>query len=133
MGNRSDTSAWRKFIAGFGYAFEGIWYGLRTQRNLRIHVVIAGIAVLLSFLLRLSLAEFALILLTIALVIAAELVNTSIECCIDLVSPEHHPLAKRAKDSAAGAVLVCALLAVIIGCLLFGPRLWNLMIQQRVF
>lgn len=116
-----------KFIAGFGYAFSGIWYALRTQRNARFHAVAALLVTLLGILLHLSALEFAFLFVAITSVFIAEMFNTGIEVCIDLVSPEYHPLAKIAKDVAAGAVLVSAILAVVIGLFVLGPHVWGLL------
>ncbi len=115
-----------KFIAGFGYAFPGLWYALRTQVNMRVHLSIAVLAILLGILLRISTVEFAIISVMITIVFVAEMFNTVFELSIDLFSPEYHPLAKLAKDVAAGAVLLSAIFAVVIGLLIFGPRLWAL-------
>ncbi|GHO91578.1 diacylglycerol kinase [Reticulibacter mediterranei] len=123
-------SAWAKFIASFGYAFQGLWYALSTQRNARVHAVIATLATVLGIVLRISAVEFAIIFIAIAGVFVAEMFNTVFELCVDLTSPEYHPLAKIAKDVAAGAVLVSAMLAIVIGLFIFGPHLW-LFISHR--
>lgn len=119
-----SKSGWSKFIAGFGFAFSGLWYALRTQRNVRVHALIALLAILLGILLRISAVEFALIFVAITGVFISEMFNTVIELCVDLASPNYHPLAKIAKDVAAGAVLLSAMLSIIIGVFVFGPHLW---------
>src|SRR5438874_9882281 len=126
MSPQPPRSEWTKFVAGFGYAFSGLWYALRTQRNARVHAVVALLAILLGILLHISSIEFALIFVAITGVFIAEMFNTVLEICVDLASPEYHPLAKIAKDVAAGAVLVNAMLAIIIGLFVFGPHLWAL-------
>jgi len=118
-----------KFMAGFGYAFQGLWYSLRTQINMQVHIVIALLAIALGIVLRISSVEFAVIFLAIASVVLVEMLNTVIELCVDLASPEYHPLAKIAKDVAAGAVLVSAIFAVIIAFFIFGPHLWALVVK----
>lgn len=120
-------SEWAKFIRGFTYAFSGLWYALRTQRNARVHLAIALFAIFAGILLRISSVEFAIIFVAIASVFISEMFNTVMELCVDLASPEYHPLAKIAKDVAAGAVLLNAILAVIIGLFIFGPHLWELL------
>src|SRR5579885_349620 len=110
-----------KFIAGFGYA-------LRTQRNARVHLILALLAILLGIALHISAIEFAMIFVAITAVFIAEMVNTAVELCIDLASPGYHPLAKIAKDVAAGAVLLSAILAVVIALFIFVPHLWPLII-----
>jgi diacylglycerol kinase len=122
-------SEWAKFVAGFGYAFSGLGYALRTQRNARVHSVIALLAIITGIVLHISAIEFALVFIAITGVFITEMFNTVIEACIDLVSPEYHPLAKVAKDVAAGAVLLNAILAIIIGLFVFGPHLWPLLIR----
>ena len=119
-------SEWAKFIAGFGYAFSGLRYALRTQRNARVHAFIAALAILLGILLRISSVEFALVFVAITSVFIAEMFNTVFELCVDLASPEYHPLAKIAKDVAAGAVLLNAMLAVVIALFVYVPHLWVL-------
>jgi diacylglycerol kinase len=119
-------SKWAKFVRGFGYAFSGLWYTLRTQRNMRVHVSIALLAVLVGLLLRISPVEFAIIFLAIICVFTAEMFNTVFELCVDLASPEYNPLAKIAKDVAAGAVLMSAILSVIIGLCIFLPHIIGL-------
>ena len=109
----------RKFLRGFRYAAEGILHGF-SERNFRVHICAAGFVT--WFALRfyeLSRAEWAVLLLTFAAVIAAELFNTAAERLCDRVSPERDELIKHCKDCAAGAVLVCAIFAVVIGIVLF--------------
>ncbi|GER81423.1 hypothetical protein KTAU_00620 [Thermogemmatispora aurantia] len=122
---RAPRSAWGRFLAGFTYAFRGLWYALRTQRNFRVHTGVALLVIIAASLLRLSPIEFALVAVAIGSVFISELVNTSIELCLDLLHPEYHPLVRAAKDVAAGAVLLSALLAVAIGVCVFGPHLWS--------
>ena len=115
----------KRFILCFGFAWEGIVYTLRTQRNARIHLGIAIAVVLLSLWLGLSWTEWAIIALTIGIVFSAEMFNTVAEAAIDLVTAEYHPLAKIAKDVAAGGVLVVAIISVVVGLLVLGPHLWQ--------
>ncbi len=114
-------------LKSFGYACEGIRHAVRTQRNLRIHLVIAAAAVGLGIFLRLELRDWAVLALTIGAVITGELINTVVETVVDLASPEYHDLAKIAKDVAAGTVLVMALTAVAVGLLILGPPLWEVL------
>lgn len=111
-------------IAAFGHAFRGLGYVLRTQQNAWIHSVFAILVILVSFWLKLSPSQWAVIILTIAMVFTAEFINTAIEAVVDLAMPMHHPLAKVGKDVGAGAVLIAALAGVIIGLLVLGPPLW---------
>jgi len=110
----------------FRYAWMGVVYAFSTQRNLRIHTIIGMIALGLSTWLQISLLEIAVIGLTIALVLAMELLNTAIESVVDLlVKQSYHELAKIAKDCAAGAVLVSALASVFVAGLLLLPPLYQ--------
>ena len=125
-GEESLKGEWAKFIAGFGYAFSGLWYTLRTQRNARVHVFMAILAMLLGIVLHISAVEFAIVFVAITGVFISEMFNTVLELCIDLASPDYHSLAKIAKDVSAGAVLLSAILSVVIGLLVFTPHLWLL-------
>lgn len=111
-------------IAAFGHAFRGWWYVLRTQQNAWIHGVFATVVVILCWWLGITPTNWAIIILTIAMVFTAEFINTAIEAVVDLAMPVHHPLAKVGKDVGAGAVLVAALAGVVIGLLILGPPLW---------
>jgi diacylglycerol kinase (ATP) len=112
-------------IASFRYALAGIAHLVRSQPNARIHLAIAAAVVWLGLWLGLTARDWAVIALTIGLVFAAEGFNTAIEALVDLASPDPHPLAKTAKDVAAGAVLLAALAAVAVGLLILGPPLWD--------
>jgi diacylglycerol kinase len=111
-------------IQAFGHAFRGWGHVLRTQHNAWIHSIAAIIVFILGLWSRLPLRDWAVLILTIAMVFAAEFVNTAIEAVVDLASPDKHPLAKIGKDVGAAAVLVAALAAILIGLLLLGPPLW---------
>lgn len=115
----------RSRIASFRYAFQGWGYVLRTQRNAWIHSAIATAVFLVGLWLELPARDWAVIILTAALVFSAEFINTAIEAVVDLATAEHHPLAKIGKDVGAAAVLVAALAAVLIGLLILGPPLWS--------
>jgi len=112
-------------LTSFKYAFSGVWHVLQTQRNARIHLSVALVVIALGLWLGLSHTEWAIIVLTIGLVLAAESFNTVAEATVDLATAEYHPLAKIAKDVAAGAVLLTAATAVIVGLLILGPPLWD--------
>jgi diacylglycerol kinase len=116
---------------GWGWArlrcFVDAAAGLRavfvTQANAKVHAVITVVVVAAGFFFALSAGEWALVVLAIALVWTAEAMNTAIETVVDLASPEQHPLAGRAKDAAAGAVLAAAIGAAIVGALIFSPKI----------
>ena len=111
-------------LRSIGYALRGWWYVLRTQRNAWLHVIIAAAVFMLSLWLGLGTQDWAIIVLTTAMVFAAEFLNTAIEAVVDLASPQKHPLAKVGKDVGAGAVLIAAAAAVVVGVLIMGPPLW---------
>ena len=110
-------------IHAFRHAFRGLFYVMKTQRNAWIHTAVTVAVFLLGVWLRISLTEWAIIVLTIALVFMAEFINTAIEAVVDLASPNKHPLAKIGKDVGAAAVLVAAFAAVLVGLLILGPPL----------
>ena len=110
-------------LHSFGHAFNGWSYVLRTQPNTWIHATITALVLILAFWLQLSLQDWAVLLLTIMVVWAAEFFNTAIESMVDLASPGEHPLAKVSKDAGAAAVLITALISILIGLLILGPPL----------
>jgi diacylglycerol kinase (ATP) len=109
----------------FRHALRGWWYVIRTQRNAWIHALITTLVILLAFWLGLSVRDWAVLLLTVAMVWTAEFINTALEAVVDLASPQHHPLAKVGKDVGAAAVLIAALTSILIGLLILGPPLWE--------
>jgi len=111
-------------ILSFGFAFRGWWHVLRTQQNAWIHAVISTAVIIVALWLGLPARDWAVLLLTIAMVWAAEFFNTAIEAVVDLASPLQHPLAKVGKDVGAAAVLIAALAAIGVGLLILGPPLW---------
>jgi len=110
-------------LKSFVYAVDGVAYILRTQRNARIELGIGAAVIALALWLGLSPPEWAVLVITIALVLALEWINTSLELAVSLASPDRHPSAKASKDVAAACVLLGAITSVVVGLLLFGPRL----------
>ena len=110
-------------------ALGGAFIVLRTERNAQIEGVIALLAVGLGLWLGISGPEWAVIFALIALVLGLEMVNTAIEATVDLAHPGLHPLAKKAKDSAAGAVVVAAIASLAVGLVIFLPRLWPVVME----
>jgi diacylglycerol kinase (ATP) len=113
-------------VGSFKNAFLGIWYLFTTQRNAQIHLLISACVVALGTVLGIARWEWLVLVLTIGLVLAAEGINTAIEAAVDVATSGYHPRARVAKDVAAGAVVICAITAVIVGCLVFLPHLWPL-------
>ena len=123
-------AVWRlSLFRSFGFAFEGLGYLLRTQRNARIELACGIVACALGAWLRISPEDWAILLLTIAMVLMAEALNTAIEAAVDLSTPQRNPLAKICKDMAAGMVLIAALASVAVGALLFAPKLLHRLVQ----
>lgn len=114
-------------IRSFGFAFAGVGAMLRTQRNAQIHTVAMIVVVAAGGLFGVTADEWIALILATALVLALEGLNTALEAVVDLVSPQPHPLAKKAKDVAAGAVLIGAIGAALVGCIIFLPRLLALL------
>lgn len=113
----------RERIISIGHAMDGIIHVVRSQANTWIYIFITVAVLILSFLLRLSTLEWVIILLLIGLVWSAECFNTALESIVDLVSPEIHPLAKIAKDTAAAGTLILAISAALIGAIIFGVHI----------
>lgn len=115
----------KNVLESFKYAYQGIVYALKTQRNMRIHISAFIVIILVSIFFKITAIEFAVLLLVGTIVVIAEMINTAIESAIDLYSRERHPLAKIGKDVAAGAVLMSSFSSVAIGVIILGPYLLN--------
>ena len=113
----------KKQLRSFGYAWKGIRCCVGKEQNLSFHLIAMVVTVIAGFLLEITRIDWMIVILCIGVVIAAELFNSAIEKLVDLVSPERHPIAGQVKDIAAGAVLVCAATAAIIGLIVFIPYL----------
>jgi diacylglycerol kinase len=114
----------RSRIVSFGHAFRGWGYVIRNEKNAWVHAVATICVVSLAAWLVIPLRDWAVLVLTIALVWSAEFFNTSIETVVDLASPVHHPLAKVGKDVGAAAVLIAACASILVGLIILGPPLW---------
>lgn len=113
----------KRLINSFKYAFDGLKYAFIYEQNLTVHILATIIVIILGFLFKISIIEWLVLFLIIGLVIATELINTSIEATIDLITDEINPLAKVAKDTAAAAVLVFGITSLIVGALIFLPKI----------
>ena len=129
--NEADKASHSRFslVNAFACAISGLLYALKTQRNMKIHVAAAVLAVILGFVLAIDPLSWAAVAVCIALVPAVECVNTALESVVDLVSPGYADLAKHAKDCADGAVLLCAIGSLIVACAVFLPPAFALFCQ----
>ena len=121
---RPPVPASPRLLSSFRFAFAGLGHLFRTQRNARIHLAVGAAACAVGAWVGISRVEWAVMIFTIALVLILEGLNTAVEAAIDLASPEFHPLAKIAKDLAAGMVLIAAIASVGVGLLILAPPLW---------
>ena len=113
----------KKLLESFNHAINGVIDAARTQRNMKIHIIVSIAVLIACFFFDISKAEFLSLAITITMVISAELVNTSVEAVVDLNTNYYHPLAKVAKNTAAGAVLITAINAIIVGYIIFWDKL----------
>lgn len=113
----------RSLNESFIYAISGLRETILKERNMKIHLLAAFFAVLLGVIFSLNRIEWGFLFLTICIVLTAEMINTAIERTVDLVTDNYHPLAKAAKNVAAGAVFLSALIAVVMGIIIFGPHI----------
>ncbi|WP_294580682.1 diacylglycerol kinase family protein [uncultured Thomasclavelia sp.] len=112
------------FYKSLNYAISGIISCIKKERNIKIHIIFMILVIICGFIFHLSITEWLICILLFALVISLELVNTAIEAVVDLCSPDYHELAKYAKDVAAGSVLISAIASVVIGLIIFIPKLF---------
>ena len=117
----------KKRIQSFSFALKGVATLFKTQANARIHLVAILLVTVAGFLLKVTTSEWCFIVIVFAMVLAAEAFNTAIEFVVDLTSPDYHPLAGKAKDVAAAAVLITAIGAAIVGIIIFLPKLLTLL------
>lgn len=124
----TNINFWRGRQLSLIAAWEGIVYVIRTQPNVWIELTALSVVAVAGAWFRIGALEWGLLGLTVAMILALEAVNTAIETVIDLVSPQVHPLAKIAKDTAAGALVIAVVGSVFVAACIFGPRLWALLL-----
>ncbi len=120
----------KRLLTSIGHGVRGIGYTLRTQPNMRIHLLAAIVVAIAGIWLKISAGEWFAVIVAAALVTGAELFNTAIESLCDAVHPGQHPLIGHAKDTSAGAVLVASITAALIGLIVFGPKFWELFVTE---
>ena len=111
------------FIRSFGYAIEGFVTAVKTERNIKVMLVVGALTIVAGIVVGLTVSEWCIIAICCGLVIHGELCNTAMEAIVDLATQEFHPLAKRAKDIAAASVYVLSITAAVVGILVFAARL----------
>ena len=121
--DKLKEKSFKRLFKSFKYAIEGIIYAFKYEQNIIVHILVMMIIILLGILLKISVFEWLICLILFGLVIATEMINTSIEATVDLICQKKDPLAKIAKDTASGAVLVFALTASISGTIIFLPKI----------
>lgn len=121
-----QTEKNKHFIASLEFALQGIRTVFKEERNMRTHSLAAVLAVICGFIFQLSLGEWLWLILSIFLVFVVEIINTAFENVVDMVTDFHfHPIGKKIKDMAAGAVLITATFSLIVGLIIFLPKLWE--------
>lgn len=115
-----------RFLKSFSYSWDGLKYALQNEQSVSVMIIITFIAVTLGLILQITVVEWFFILFVIGVVLATELINTSIEATIDLLSPDFHPLAKVAKDTASAAVFIYSIVSAILAGLIFIPKIIKL-------
>ena len=120
---KKKTYSFKRLCNSFKYAVTGIKSAYKTEQNLLVHTIVAILIIAVGIIIQLSFIEFAIVFAMIGFVLTAEMINTAIEYAIDMAMPSIHPLAKIAKDVSSGAVLFAAIFSVIVGCLIYIPRI----------
>lgn len=124
---KTKKRGFKRFCKSFKYSYEGLKYAYINEQSLTIHISVASIVILAGILLKISQMQWLFILMCIGIIMATELINTSIEATIDLISPEYNQLAKIAKDTASAAVFVFSVVALSGGLIIFLPKLFALL------
>lgn len=112
----------------FGFAFEGIFAVVKKERNMQIHCCMMLLVILAGLFFQISAVEWCICFVLFGLIMSLELVNTAVESVVDLVTEERRPLAKLAKDAAAGAVLIASIMAAVAGLIIFLPKGWEFLV-----
>jgi undecaprenol kinase len=114
-------------LRSFYYAMIGIASAIKSERNLKIHLTLSLLVIFLGFAFSITRIEWLIVILVLGGMLCSELINTAIERVVDLATEDYHPLAKQAKDIAAGAVLLYAITSVVVGIVIFGPRILTIL------
>ena len=122
----SNKFSLKSRLKSFRFALNGLWLMLKNEHNSRIHLLAAIFALTLGIILKLSYSEWCLLIIVIGIVFLTELLNTSLESLADLIDPEWNEKIREAKDYSAAAVMISALVSIVVGCLIFIPKLFEL-------
>lgn len=122
----TKSRGFKKLLRSFGYAYSGLSEMVKSEQNVRLHLLVTICVIIAGFLLKITLIEWCLVLICISLVWVVEAFNTAIERLTDHIFKERHQTARMVKDISAGAVLVCAIIAAVCGVIIFLPKLLNL-------
>ena len=120
--DKIKVRGFKRFVKSFGYSIDGLKYAYKYEQSMFIHFIVTILVIIMGFICKISLLEWAIVLITIGVVLASELINTAIEAVVDLVTLEVHPLAKIAKDCGSAATFVLAMIAACIGLAIFVPH-----------
>jgi diacylglycerol kinase len=129
---KPDDKGFKRLVKGFGYAFSGLKEMVKSEQNANIHLLVVVFVTIAGFVLKINAMEWCVVLLCIALVLAAEAFNTAIERLTDHLFKERHETARIVKDVSAGSVLVCAIISVICGIIIFLPKLIDLIFGKNI-
>lgn len=124
--NKSKYKGLKRFIYSAKYAIDGLAYAYRHEHSLWIHAALSAIAIILGFVLKISHTQWSIILITLAVILAFELVNTAMEACVDMVTLEYNELARIAKDCCSAATFILSLIGAIISGVIYLPLILNL-------
>jgi diacylglycerol kinase (ATP) len=125
--DKQKRRGFKRFVNSFKYSYEGLKYAYKYEQSMTIHLSVVVIVVIFGIWLKISLMEWLLCFILFGLVLATELINTSLEAVVDLICPKIHPLAKIAKDTASAAVFVFSIIAFISGLIIFVPKILELL------
>lgn len=126
--NRDDVKVYGigRFLKSIKYSLDGLYYAYRYEQSLWLHGLVTILAVIMGFIFKISLSEWAIIFIALGAILALELINTAIEAAVDLTTTEIHPLAKIAKDCGSAASFVMSIVSIVISMFVFGPYLLEL-------
>lgn len=124
--NKSKYSGLKRILYSVKYSLDGLLYAYKNEKSLSIHGVLSIVGIVLGLFLKLNHNQWGIVLITLAVILAFELVNTAMEACVDMVTLEHNELAKIAKDCCSAATFVVTVCGLVIFAIIYGPKIWQL-------